>query len=156
MGVAHSSCYKLFVSWGPQTSFLRKVAPGRLLTKFIFVTSLGCILTMFHFIPEVEKIEGTNWGEKTVKICLLPFQYPYFFWKGCPKMFWTVLGYTVAKECTSPRNLIWFTRPRAQDHFSSWEGGIWGRDYSGAWISSSWFVSYSKYSGKVKGWEFTS
>ena len=26
-------------------------------------------------------------------------------------MFWTLLGYTVAKVCTSPRNLTWFTRP---------------------------------------------
>ena len=30
----------------------------------------------------------------------------------------------VTKAYTSQRNLTWFTRP-----FSSWEGGVWGRDY---------------------------
>ena len=45
-----------------------------------------------------------------------------FFWSGFPsiraffervfrKIFWTLLGYTVAKAPASPRNSTWFTRP---------------------------------------------
>ena len=34
----------------------------------------------------------------------------FFEQVGC-KMFWSLLGYIVAKACTSPRNLTWFTRP---------------------------------------------
>ena len=42
---------------------------------------------------------------------LSPFEYPYFFWAIFPQIFWTLLGYTVAKAPASPRNLTWFTRP---------------------------------------------
>ena len=40
-----------------------------------------------------------------------PFEYPYVFEQVVRKMFWTLLSYTVTKECASPRNLTWFTRP---------------------------------------------
>ena len=33
----------------------------------------------------------------------------FFEWVG-RKMFWSLLGYIVAKACTSPRNSTWFTR----------------------------------------------
>ena len=34
-----------------------------------------------------------------------------FFERVVRKMFWTLLGYSVVKACTSPRNSTWFTRP---------------------------------------------
>ena len=45
----------------------------------------------------------------------------FWSWFGV-KCFWKWLGDTVTKVCASPRNLTF-------DHFSSWEGGVWGRDY---------------------------
>ena len=45
------------------------------------------------------------------KICLSPFEYPYFFEWVFRKMFWTLLDYTVAKVYTTPRNSTRFTRP---------------------------------------------
>ena len=43
------------------------------------------------------------------KICSSLFKYLYL-------SFWTLLGYTVARACASPRNSTWFTRP----FLSSW------------------------------------
>ena len=48
-------------------------------------------------------------------------------------MFWSFLGYIVTKVCTSARN--WLGSP---DCFSSWEGGVWGRDY--LWLHSTCII----------------
>ena len=39
-----------------------------------------------------------------------PFEYPYFFERVFCKMFWMLLGYTVATAPANPRNSTWFTR----------------------------------------------
>ena len=45
------------------------------------------------------------------KICHLHSSIRPFFERVVCKMFWTLLGYTVAKLCISPRNSTWFTKP---------------------------------------------
>ena len=55
-------------------------------------------------------------------------------------MFWTLLGNTVTRGCTSPRKLTWFT---------SWEGGVWGRDYVCTEYAS---CMQGAYIGVVKDW----
>ena len=58
------------------------------------------------------------------KNLLSPFEYPYFFEWVFRKIFWTLLGYIVAKPPTTQEIQL-----GSPDHFSSWEGGVWGRDY---------------------------
>ena len=41
---------------------------------------------------------------------LVFFFFRFFFWPGFRKAFWMLLGYTVAKAPTNPRNSIWFTK----------------------------------------------
>ena len=72
------------------------------------------------------------------KICSSPFKHPYPFLSGfatglllgllflsglAAKMFWSLLGYIVVK-----RVLAQEIRLGSPDRFSSWEGGVWGRD----------------------------
>ena len=38
-------------------------------------------------------------------------EYPCFSWRVFRKVFWMMLGYTVAKGPARPRNSTWFTRP---------------------------------------------
>ena len=72
-----------------------------------------------------------------IQIYSSPFEYPCFFLirfssicaffgRVFRKIFWTLLGYTVAKAPALAQEI----RLGSPDRFSSWEGGVWGRDYS--------------------------
>ena len=74
--------------------------------------------------------------------CLYLGIHTFFEW-AWRKMFWTLLGYTVIRGFTSPRNSTWFTR-----HFSSWRVGPGDKTrqiYSAAAIRS----------GRVMVWKVT-
>ena len=63
---------------------------------------------------EIVKLLCSTYNNSIFFLSLL--KYLYFFW--------ALLGYTVAKVCASQQIQL-----GSPDHFSSWEGGVWGRDY---------------------------
>ena len=62
--------------------------------------------TKLNFLGLLPKVVSTN------EIVIITQHFPYnsIIW-GFRKMFWRLLGYTVAKAYASPRTLTWFTRP---------------------------------------------
>ena len=90
--------------------------PDRIVRRMMDGDMFQVLLVVFTSPPKSGKGQwDTEVSKYYVPLPLLKWSKQNFLLYPCilfwSKMFWTLLGYTLAKPCTNPNNLTWFTRP---------------------------------------------